>query len=232
VPTTLPSTFPSHFGPLTDLPEWLGAAVIGAVIAAVGFMLKQVADFVLGLLRTRERRRARLVDLASLLQASQAAFLTQIDLSRRLYAQLGAGGAPGERPVGRDRLFASRYATMTDEQRELHRLIRGITQHALRPVNLALSEWLKADTTFKVMPRFGRRRRELARMLRQLEAHLIVWIAKYEVWIPVDPKYALVYLADEQRHGVAFPPNLDPLVRELVDRAKPPPAPPAVSAAP
>jgi hypothetical protein len=51
--------------------------------------------------------------------------------------------------------------------------------------------------------RFG----SLAHFLAQLEAHLILWVAKYEAWIPDHPQHALVFLADEERQGVGFPEN-------------------------
>jgi hypothetical protein len=55
--------------------------------------------------------------------------------------------------------------------------------------------------------------------------HLRLWHAKYEAWIPGHPRHALVYLADEEQHGIGFPGGLDQVVdevlRELDARAAP-----------
>jgi len=48
---------------------------------------------------------------------------------------------------------------------------------------------------------------KLAVFLAQLEAHLVLWVAKYEAWISDQPEHALVFLADEEKHGVGFPKN-------------------------
>jgi hypothetical protein len=52
--------------------------------------------------------------------------------------------------------------------------------------------------------------------LRTLESHLRLWEAKYQEWIPEHPEHALVYLADEEAHGIGFPKNIDTLVDELL----------------
>ena len=44
-----------------------------------------------------------------------------------------------------------------------------------------------------------------------------MWLAKYEAWIPGHPEHALVYVNDEQKHGVGFPRELD---AALADRLK------------
>jgi len=51
-----------------------------------------------------------------------------------------------------------------------------------------------------------------------LQAHLLLWLAKYEIWIPASPEHALVYLADEKEHGVGFPRGLDELVDATLKR--------------
>jgi hypothetical protein len=53
--------------------------------------------------------------------------------------------------------------------------------------------------------RYGR----LAQLLGQLETHLILWHAKYAAWIPNNPEHALVYMADESKHGLGFPSGID-----------------------
>lgn len=69
---------------LTQLPEWLGGAVIGAIIAALGYVAKLIFDEVVAAREARNVRLARLVELHSLLRAGKACFLTQNAHAKRL----------------------------------------------------------------------------------------------------------------------------------------------------
>jgi hypothetical protein len=83
-----------------------------------------------------------------------------------------------------------------------------------------MSEWLKNDRLFKDVNQKTAARKELAEQLRTLELHLNLWHAKYEMWIPNEPKHALVYLADEEQHGVGFPSGIEQTVRAVIDEMK------------
>jgi len=50
--------------------------------------------------------------------------------------------------------------------------------------------------------------------LAELEPHLLMWLAKYAAWIPDSPAHALVYLADEEDHGVPFPKGIERVIEE------------------
>jgi hypothetical protein len=98
--------------PFADSPDssfWAGSAVIGAVIAALGFVGKQVADLLLSLWRERKLQRAQLIELRSLLRAARATFLTQLKLAERLYSSLGENHST-ERLSGGYRVNASYLA--------------------------------------------------------------------------------------------------------------------------
>ena len=82
------------------------------------------------------------------------------------------------------------------------------------PLNQAMLEWLNEDTYYKLNTHKGPLN-DLSLALRTLEAHLILWRAKYQFWIPDKPERALVYMNDERRHGVGFPDGLDNLVKSL-----------------
>ena len=58
---------------------------------------------------------------------------------------------------------------------------------------------------------------ELALLLNRLDEHVILWLAKYEAWLPDQPAHALVYLDDEERHGVGFPRGLDDAVDAVLE---------------
>jgi hypothetical protein len=45
--------------------------------------------------------------------------------------------------------------------------------------------------------------------------------AEYAVWIPDTASHALVYLNDEERHGVPFPHGIDDTIRQAIRLAQP-----------
>ena len=110
------------------------------------------------------------------------------------------------------------FPKFTADERELHSIIRSITIHGIRPVNQALLDWVRKDATFKGMVHKPGFSGELARKLSELEAHLLLWHAKYEAWIPEQATHALVYLADEKAHGLGFPEGLDELVHHALGK--------------
>lgn len=59
---------------LVGLPEWLGTAAIGAVIAALGYLAKTAIELVTAARREQRERGAALVRLGSLLRATGVAF--------------------------------------------------------------------------------------------------------------------------------------------------------------
>jgi hypothetical protein len=47
------------------------------------------------------------------------------------------------------------------------------------------------------------------------DARSVLWRAKYEFWIPDKPERAIVYMADEQQHGVGFPTGIEVLIARV-----------------
>jgi hypothetical protein len=187
-------------------PFWAAPALLAALIAALGFVGKTAADLVLRLRESARDRKSRLAELSALLRAGDVAFAVQRELRQRLAGQVRSRlPETAALPPGFDRLFVATYAVMNDEERQLHSLIRAITVHTFRPLNQSLLEWLRADRYFRAAPPSHRHLGSLALFLAQLEAHLVLWVAKYEAWIPDHPEHSLVFLADEEKHGVGFP---------------------------
>jgi len=233
---------------LNSIPDWLGAAAAGAIIAALGYVIKQFLDWISAVKTRRDERRARLLDLYSLLSATRNCFLIQKtninrlleiiqkrspqeiqailgeEFQRRFDERQGAGQEPefGDAPAkGVDLILSENYASLSPQERELHEVIRGQTVHAIKLINVKLSEWLTHDTYYKVQSGKNGLFNELAKQLNVLSVHLILWMAKYEIWIPDHPEHALVYLADEQQHGIGFPQGLDSTVAEILHIAPP-----------
>jgi hypothetical protein len=198
---------------VTQIPEWLGAAVIGGIIAAIGYMAKQILDWLSAVFKARNMRLSQLAELFSLLRALGVAYDIQCELRNRLDAKIEENH-PGleQSEEGYEAALSKAYPEFKAEELELHMIIRSITINTLWPVNQSLAKWLKDDTYFKGQWHNKGIRGKLARKLGDLEAHLLLWEAKYKVWIPDNPEHALVYLNDENRHGLGFPPGTDQVV--------------------
>jgi hypothetical protein len=107
--------------------------------------------------------------------------------------------------AGYEETMTNLHKDFNPKEHELHDIIRAYTQYSMRTVNLEMSEWLKSDQLFKTAVVDSSRKRQLADNLVALEMHLLLWHAKYEAWIPNQPEHALVYMADEEEHGLGFP---------------------------
>jgi hypothetical protein len=203
---------------LTGVPPWLGTAVIGAIGTVLGFFGRSALRWWNRRQRERAARRSRLQRLASLLQESGSIFRVQNALARRLL-EMVAARAPSANAdkKGFETTFAAAYPQMAAEERELHTIIRGVTETSMLRVNTGMAEWLRTDTVFKVLDgaqsAAGVRLRE---ELLKLEIHLSTWHAKYPVWIPGHPEHALVYMDDEEAHGKGFPPDVEPAVAAML----------------
>ncbi len=202
---------------LIQIPEWLGAAVIGAVVAALGYVGKLTVETWQSIRNAQHARRARLVELQSLLRAGRVSFTIQNSHAQRLASMIRKEHAElVEEEKGYERIFSKAYNAFTPDEKELHAIIRSITVYSLRPTNQSLLDWLKHDTYFKAQKPSQGILGELAEKLAVLEAHIILWHAKYETWIPDVPEHALVYLADEEEHGIGFPSGIDEVVRKAL----------------
>jgi hypothetical protein len=203
--------------PFGQVPGWMGPAVLGAVIAAGGYVAKLLLEWI-GEVRTRRRiRHAKLVELFSLLWAGKVTFDIQNDNRNWLEESIRKGDSRLESIKGFDKLFTAAYPDMSKDERERHSIIRAYTEHTIRPLNESLLQWLKDDTYFKAQTGRNSRRAKLARRLADLEAHLLLWQAKYAIWM-AEPSHALVYLADEEAHGLGFPKGIELDVLEVIRR--------------
>lgn len=201
---------------LLSLPEWLGTAAFGAVIAALGYLAKMTIELVTAARRLHRERRAALVRLGSLLRASGVAFDVQNLLAQRLLQTIRNDHPEVDTTGGYEHAISRAYKLLGEDEREMHAIIRGYTINALRPTNEKILEWVREDTYFKAGK--GKRKHEddFAQKLGLLEAHLLLWLAKYDAWIPNDPHHALVYMADEKAHGLGFPTSIDKTVAQFL----------------
>ncbi len=191
----------------------LQTAVFGAVAAALAYVVNLGGRSIDQLLVRRAARKTSLIDLQSHLLASQSAFQVQSALRDRLTDEI-AQFMPQLANLGYDEILAQGFPFLTDDQKRVHGLIRVYTMKAIKPLNEAMSAWLKQDHDFK------HKADRLGFALQRLEAHLALWHAKYDFWMESHPERALVYLADEENHGVGFPVGIEKLVVERTSNGK------------
>ena len=135
---------------LNSFPEWVGTALIGAVIAALGYVSKLFVDSWISWRQARAARLSQLLKMSSLLHASYAAFRIQKGHAQRL-RDMVHDNHPDHRASrpGFERLFSTLFDQFTPEETELHAIVRSITEHALRPLNQQMSNWLANDIDFR-----------------------------------------------------------------------------------
>jgi hypothetical protein len=201
---------------LNQIPPWLGTALVGAVLAALGYVGKLISDSLSAFRDARNERRARLVELHCLLKAGRTSYMIQHELRSRLDALIAKNQPKISSDGGIERRFTAAYKKFSPAEKQLHSLIQSITVHSLKPTNEAMAKWLKNDNYFRAQRLDNSLQGRLAKQLFDLEAHLLLWSAKYEAWIPNHPEHALVYLADEERHGVGFPKGIDAVVEDAI----------------
>src|SRR5258708_6498609 len=185
--------------------ESVDAAVLGAVLAGLGYVGKIAWDKIDSWLERRAARKSNLVELQSLVLATKAAFLAQAKIRDLLCKELVDSDGT-LRGVPYDEVLTKAYSRMSDTQKVQHGLIRSYTSKAIYPLNILILDWLARDHFFKGQDT------KLGAALRKLNAHLVLWRAKFDVWIPDKPERALVYLGDERSHGVEFPHEIDELI--------------------
>jgi hypothetical protein len=204
---------------LQTVPTWLGAAIVAAAFAAIGYVAKVFFEWAGTVFNERRQRRARLVALQSLLRGTRASFQIQFEHVERLKTMVEKNHAESARQEeGYDRFLSRTHGQFNREELELYGFIRSITVNSLCPGNRSMIEWLKADAYFKAQRRgrYGK----LAKRLADLDTHLLLWSAKYAAWIPDNPEHCLVYMADEEAHGIGFPHGIDGLIDDLIGNGK------------
>jgi hypothetical protein len=191
--------------------------LVGAVLAALGWVAKEIVASVKEWRHEEAERRVLLHRMEALLNASQVAFRVQKELRNRLAQQLESrfrNELPEDR--GFERLFTHFYDRLEPDEKDLHSIIRAYTEHVLHPLNAAMRTWLQEDVEYRTSRGKTGVEAKLCQELNTLDTHLLLWPAKYEAWIPDHPDHALVYLADEEKHGLAFPHGIEDIVAEVL----------------
>lgn len=192
---------------------WLQRTIAAAVIAACGYVANIAIVSIRKWQRSRAAEKTSLFKLLALLRTMRAAYQIQAthrnELARRLRSHTEDSGDV----IGYEELFSNCFERFDESEKDLHEYIRGITIHAIEPLNKAAARWLDDDTCYRAR-RATRLQNQLATALDQLAVHLSLWRARYSIWIPEQPSHALVYLADEKKYGIGFPRGIEKLIEE------------------
>jgi hypothetical protein len=185
----------------TTWPEWLLTAALAALVAVLGFLLKEGYSY-WGKRREARRQAARQLSVfGQLLAESELIAATHFELRDRLYSSLGAELHPGETY---NDFFARLHNTCPPAQQKLFQLLRSNTMHSMRPQNQALLDWATAHTA-KDLFGAGPEEQAFDEQLALLREHLRVWRDKYHAGFEAYAGHSIVYLNDEDRHGKPFP---------------------------
>ena len=185
---------------------------VPALVGLIGYYARSIRASRVADREKRTELLARLRRLSSLINSSLRVFLAQNKQRERLLKMLVARDSDEARKyVGYEAKFAGMFNTFTAEEKQLHGIIRAMTEVTVKPLNESVSEWLAQDTTFKYGLFSVSDPVQLSVYLSQLELHLLLWHAKFKYWME-DEKHALVYLADEAKHGLGFPDGIEKVV--------------------
>ncbi len=191
--------------------------MLGAVIAVLGWTGKQVLEWFFRLRAEQKSRRSRLLALLAIRRAAEAIWASQCKTRDKFVALVRSREEAFRGPTKPyDHLFSAAFPSMSPQEAELHEIVRSTTIHAIRPLNQATLQWLTSDADFRVHPHDESLMGRLAKYLTELEVHLVLWNAKFQAWIPDSPERALVYLADEQHHGVGFPLGGEDIIKAVL----------------
>lgn len=198
------------------MPEWLAGAIATGIIGVLAFLGKNVFDYLSARHKSRCNKQDKLKDLRNLLQESSSIYCSQNYQARQLLNLLGKHfGGQVQTNLGFDEVFYRFYDQMSENERELHSLIRATTMNSMKRLNGEFQSWLERNRIFKE-DEGSLAQKALAEKLRQLELHINQWHDKYAAIIPTNEKRSLVYLADEKNHGIGFPKDISCVLDKLI----------------
>ena len=201
--------------------SWIMDSIKTGAPALVGFLVKYLWDYYNSRKQLKQERIRKLEDLKSMLEESKNLFVMQNKLLRRLCDEVCERTKCDAtyNSNGYEHFLTQNYDNMTDVEKDTHSVIRGTTMNSINIVNQELEKWIQADREFKInsvkdlrVISFGG---QFAKQLNQLELHLNLWRDKYNVWMK-NEKHCVVYLDDEERHGVGFPTGIEDMVDEAL----------------
>lgn len=199
---------------ISSIPSWFSEALVAVIFGLLGFFGRLLIDHYARKKAQLETKRESLGRLSCLLTESKTLFEAQNSTARRLLKSISDRFSEPLKS-GYEANFYHFYDKLSDEEKDLHKIIRGVTLNSLRRVNSDMKQWLESDVIFKNNSLDISNAVEFAEKLKILETHLNLWLSKFDVWMD-DEKHALVYMNDEQGHGTEFPTGIESIVDSAI----------------
>ncbi|MDL1866710.1 hypothetical protein FBR06_05560 [Betaproteobacteria bacterium PRO4] len=197
-----------------SIPDWFGEALVGAIFAVIGYLVKSLIDYCVKKNAQKETKKENLKKLSGLLHESKTLFDAQNSMARRLLRRISERFGE-QTKKGYEANFYYFYDQLADEEKDLHKIIRGVTLNSLCRVNKEMKQWLESDLIFKTNSSGLANSDEVSEKLKILEIHLNLWLSKFDMWME-DEKHALVYMNDEHQHGTEFPIGIESVIDSAI----------------
>ncbi|KKN52621.1 hypothetical protein LCGC14_0610760 [marine sediment metagenome] len=104
--------------------------------------------------------------------------------------------------AGFNDLFRKLYPILTEREKELHMLIRGLSE-SLMKINEEIRDWLGKDYILKILEIHTKDMKDFEKMLEQLRKHLNGLFAVYKGMFLNDTRNSLIYASDEWENAPA-----------------------------
>lgn len=184
------------------------AALMGAVAALMGVVIGQYTQYRSEKRKQQEREKdqiTRLDDLIGLLRASRINFKTQTDDVETFYNYLRKKypnrvaeleGSPQKyqsEQFLQELVFSTMFKKYSENELKHHNDIRNKTV-AQSAINDFLLAWVKNDTYYKANINRNELYDIFSKRLLALHVHLLLWKAKYDTSIPINPENSLNYV--------------------------------------
>ncbi len=197
------------------------AILVGFISATLGYCLRLLIDALKG---KREQQKKLVKNLQSLyvkLMDAKEMFDLQKDKRDKLKKMLAENHQEEVKRgiakdyVGYNDLFKKLYPIFTEREKELHLLIRGVSE-SMRKINEEIRDWLGKDYLLRIQESKMDGMKELEEMLGTLRKHLNGWFAIYKGMFLNDNRYSLIYTADEWEHATGFPIGIERKLENII----------------
>ena len=203
---------------LAEIPDWLSAAIIGAVFATIAFFTKELIERRKINIAILAENISNLKSLLRLLKTQHRVFSIQCKRRDEIISHLTVQFPEDvQKYNGFEEKLTNLYDKMDPIDRENHLVVRGYTKGSLFPLNKKIQK-LTRKINVNLLNAHSVEKENLKIYLENLDLHLNLWLAKYDEWIPDNPKHSLVYLADEKEHGIGFPTGIEDEIGKIISK--------------
>ncbi len=117
--------------------------------------------------------------------------------------------------IGFNNLFKKLYPIFTEREKELHLLLRGLSESIMK-INGEIRDWIGKDYFLKIQEVNTEEMKDLEKMLEQLRKHLNGLFAVYKGMFLNDKRNSLVYASDEFENAPKFPKGIDVKLKNII----------------